>query len=345
MANRYWVGGSGTWDTTSTANWASTSGGAPGASAPNAADVAFFDANSGTGVVTLGEPVSCLRLTMTNYAGGLDFSTHKISVAGSGTTIFTGSPNCTTTGSKQLEFTYSGAVGTRSVDSGATITEANALNIKVTAGTDIFRFIVGAGKGYGSVDFTGFSGTYAVNSTGVFPIYGNLTLSATMTMASTVSNLQMNSTSGTKTITSNGRTFDQPFLLRGTNGTFEFADAFSQAAGRTFGLESNVVVRLKAGATSTVGAFATLGTTQKTLESTLSGSQATLSQASGTVNATYLTIKDINATGGATWNAYISNNNADSGNNTGWDFNALAIKKILRKVFSRKIIRPVIEEI
>lgn len=32
MANRYWVGGAGTWDLTNTANWSTTSGGAGGAS-------------------------------------------------------------------------------------------------------------------------------------------------------------------------------------------------------------------------------------------------------------------------------------------------------------------------
>lgn len=71
MANRYWVGGSGTWNTTSTTNWSTTSGGASGASAPTlAADVAIFDANSGTGnyTVTLASAV-CLTLTITNPAG------------------------------------------------------------------------------------------------------------------------------------------------------------------------------------------------------------------------------------------------------------------------------------
>ena len=49
MANRYWVGGSGAWDGTNTANWASTSGGTGGASVPTSADDVFFDSNSGTG--------------------------------------------------------------------------------------------------------------------------------------------------------------------------------------------------------------------------------------------------------------------------------------------------------
>jgi hypothetical protein len=34
MADRYWVGGTGTWDGTSTANWAASSGGGSGASVP-----------------------------------------------------------------------------------------------------------------------------------------------------------------------------------------------------------------------------------------------------------------------------------------------------------------------
>ena len=47
MANRYWVGGTGSWDTSSTANWSDTSGGAGGASAPTSADDVFFNSNSG----------------------------------------------------------------------------------------------------------------------------------------------------------------------------------------------------------------------------------------------------------------------------------------------------------
>lgn len=48
MASRYWVGGSGNWDTTTT-HWATTSGGASGASAPTSSDDVFVDNNSGFG--------------------------------------------------------------------------------------------------------------------------------------------------------------------------------------------------------------------------------------------------------------------------------------------------------
>lgn len=53
MANRYWVGGSGTWNTSNTANWSGSSGGSGGASVPTSSDYVFFDGNSGSGTVTL----------------------------------------------------------------------------------------------------------------------------------------------------------------------------------------------------------------------------------------------------------------------------------------------------
>jgi hypothetical protein len=44
----------------------------------------------------------------------------------------------------------------------------------------------------------------------------------------------------------------------------------------------------------------------------------TLSQASGTVNAVYSNIDHVNATGGATWNAYVTNGNTVT-SSTGWN--------------------------
>lgn len=52
MAARFWVGGAGTWDSSSTTNWSATSGGAGGASVPGSADTVTFDASSGSGTVT-----------------------------------------------------------------------------------------------------------------------------------------------------------------------------------------------------------------------------------------------------------------------------------------------------
>jgi hypothetical protein len=63
--DRYWVGGTGSWN--STTKWSATSGGASGASVPTASDNAIFDANSGTAhfTVTVTDNATCANLTIT----------------------------------------------------------------------------------------------------------------------------------------------------------------------------------------------------------------------------------------------------------------------------------------
>ena len=71
MANRYWVGGSGNWDTTTT-HWSATSGGTGGASAPTSVDSVFFD-QAGTYTVTFGSgTVNCFNFS--NTAGTVTFT-------------------------------------------------------------------------------------------------------------------------------------------------------------------------------------------------------------------------------------------------------------------------------
>lgn len=81
MADRYWVGGTGTWDTSSTANWAASSGGASGASVPTAEDNVIFDSAT-TYAVTLTGALTCLSFTVS--AGTVTFtSTGTLTVSGS----------------------------------------------------------------------------------------------------------------------------------------------------------------------------------------------------------------------------------------------------------------------
>ena len=80
MTNRYWVGGTGTWDTTTT-HWSASSGGGAGATAPTAADSAFFD-QAGTYTVTLTGALACLDITIS--AGTVAFtSTGTLAISGS----------------------------------------------------------------------------------------------------------------------------------------------------------------------------------------------------------------------------------------------------------------------
>jgi hypothetical protein len=81
MANRYWVGGTGTWNTSSTTNWSATPGGASGASVPTAADSVFFD-QAGVYTVTMTGARSCQDITVSG--GSVTFtSTGTLTISGS----------------------------------------------------------------------------------------------------------------------------------------------------------------------------------------------------------------------------------------------------------------------
>lgn len=412
MADRYWVGGTASWDATAGTKWSTTSGGIGGAAVPTAADDVYFNAASGAVTVTVAAAATCKNLTFTGFTGTFaGSSTLAISgsltlvsamtrtftgavtfdgtsantitsntkdlnsnvtfngvsgswqladnfVTGSTRTVtltngtldingktFTGggfsstnsntrtiafgtggkfiatrdnvaiwntstSTGLTVTGDALVEATYSGAVGTRSFNGGTT-SETNSVSLLVSAGTDTFT----AQNNIRNLDLTGFAGTLTNSTRNVF---GNLTVSSGVTLTAGALVTTFAATSA-KTITTALKTLDFPLTFNGIGGTFSFQDALTQGSTRAFTI-TNGTVQLKAGATSSVGAFATSSTDQKFLQTTSSGVQATLSQVGGTVNANNLTIKDINATGGATWNAYTTNNNVDAGNNLGLDF-------------------------
>lgn len=508
MANRFWVGGTGTWNTTNTANWSATTGGASGASVPTSADFVTIDANSGGGVITFGNNVDCQGIDIRFYTGTIDFSiyvmncsgngftifrqdgtstlagtkvvnsnyagatgtrtftmlsvteanaptinvtagtdivtssgntrynnlnftgfagtwnnvaitlfgsltvstgmtvnagtavttfaatsgtqqittngktldfpitqngvggtvqlqdnltmgstriftltagtlalvdktltcnifsssnsnvrtiafgTGNITVTGSGATVFSASTatNLTITGTPVVNLTYSGGTGNRQINGGsaAVLGEAQAISFNITAGTD--TIVLGSGNAIKNIDFTGFSGTINASSITSVPIYGDFKLSATCTPSFAVgTTLNFAATSGTKTITCAGTTIGANFLFSGLGGTWEFADALTLASPQTINF-TNGTLRLKAGVTSTVYGFTSSGIVQKNLQSTTPGVQATLSNPLGTVSTNYITIRDSNAVGGATWNAFVDQFNVDAGNNDGWDF-------------------------
>lgn len=72
MADRYWRGGTGTWNTSSTTNWSDTSGGAGGFSVPTAVDNVIFD-QAATYTVTMTGALTCANITVS--AGSVTFAT------------------------------------------------------------------------------------------------------------------------------------------------------------------------------------------------------------------------------------------------------------------------------
>jgi hypothetical protein len=250
----------------------------------------------------------------------IDFKSGNITLTGNNATVwgFNTATGFSYTGTPTVNFTYAGSTGTRNIYNGSTTgaTESNSPNFNINAGSDTINFLAAVK----SLNFTGFSGAYTTAS-GANQIYGDLTFSSTMTVPSSVGSIGFYATSGTQKITTNGVTINRAFALGlvGTAATIQCQDALN--FGATYGITfSNGTLQLKENTTNIVNSFTTTGTTQKYLQSTVAGSQATLSQASGTVGVSYLTIQDINATGGATWNAFYDNNNVDAGNNTNWNF-------------------------
>lgn len=366
MATYYWVGGNGTWNNSSTANWSNVSGGATGFGPPTSSDTVNFDSGSGTGTcatdstaaassivfnsatcnLTLGAnftiagsftfsqgtfslngnsgnwKFSCASvLSTTSSTRAINFGTGDITVTGNNTTVWQVNTLTTFsyTGTPTVNSTYAGSTGTRRIAHGYGATapqETTAVSFNISAGSDIVIFAVDGNNFVKNLDFTGFAGTFTVGFGNY--IYGNLITSSNTTYSASSRTLIFGATSGTQQITTAGKTLDFPLTFSGTT-TYALQDALTMGSTRALTFSSGTL-KLKAGTTSTVGSFVTSGSTRKYLQSTLAGSQATLSDAGGTNTLTYTTIQDINATGGATWNAFLTSNNVNSGNNTGWDW-------------------------
>lgn len=244
-------------------------------------------------------------------------STGKMDLTGTNATLFTTSvaTSLTVTGTNPLiQLTTNATTGIRGVILGAA-GESNAISLDVTAGSDQVNLSTTSGA-YKNVNFTGFTGTYNANNS--ILVYGNWNFGG-VTATSANGTVTFAATSGTKTVTSNGVTFPANVTFNGIGGTWEMQDALTVGSTRMLTL-ANGTLKLKSGTTNTVGSFTTSGTNQRYLQSTTPGVQATLSQATGTVSASNLTIQDSNATGGAIFQAFTSNANVNAGNNTGWYF-------------------------
>lgn len=419
MADRYWVGGTATWDGTALLKWSLTSGGLGGEAVPTAADDVYFDAASGAVTITLSGARTCLSFNSTGFTGTLAgtgtltvsanaiygagatftntgtwtfnatsgtqqittnavalnfpitqngvggtvqlqdnlttgasrtftltngtldlnnqtlsaglfsssnsniraivFGTGNITLTGNNTTVFvtTDATNLTYTGAPTVNFTYAGSTGTRQINSASTNASiANVFDFNFLAGSDSVTFGTGTNRAANNVNFTGFSGTIVDL---VKNIYGSLTLAATNLSVASTSVVTFRATSGTKTITTAGLTLDFSLTFNGVGGTWSFADALTQGSARAFTITEGTV-KLKSSVTSTVGNFVANNSSVKYLQSTTPSSQATISQASGTVTVADLTIQDSNAIGGASWTAYADYENVDAGNNDGWNF-------------------------
>jgi hypothetical protein len=302
MANRYWVGGNGTWDGTATTNWSATSGGAAGASAPVAADVAIFDTNSGTGTVTTTATATASAITHTaanitlqlganlTLTGAVTFSNGVIGLVSYTLTAATFASSYTTArtldfGTGKIIITGNGATvwnvgnhtlftvsGTSSVElnySGSTGTRT--IGNGSTGGTESTAISFAVTAGTDTVAFVNSSRVSDLTFTGfsgtlgnnVLNVFGSVTLSTGMTLTAGTNGCTFASTSVTpRTITCAGKTLDFPMAFSGVGGTWQFQDAFSLATTRTLTLTNGTLDGNNQSAS--IGAFA-LGAGTKTL--------------------------------------------------------------------------------
>lgn len=151
MADRYWVGGTGTWDATSTTHWSATSGGASGASVPTASDIVFFDelSNATAYTVTCTGTLACSYLHMGPALAG------NITWAGTAAiTITDGLDLAWGMGTGAIARTYTGAL---------TFNGSNTGNFIFTNGVSL-------------------ASAFTINGTGDWTLAGALTTTGTLTV-------------------------------------------------------------------------------------------------------------------------------------------------------------------
>ena len=348
-------------------------------------------------------------------------TTGNITCSGTGTVWTTSTiTNFSLTGTPTVNLTNTSST-LRGITQGAG-TAAQAVNFYIKAGTGQVSLFTTSGA-FRDIDFTGSTAILGVGSS--INCFGNIVLTNDTTASGF--SVTFAGTSGTQTMTSNGKTFDCALSINGVGGTVQLVDALTMGSSRTLTLTNgtfnsnaksvtvgafsaannntktftitNSTFTVLSGTTTTGFIFQTPGTTFNvtgsnivfttsgntvyyggttaavtypqvtmsgtgilnigfgqstssittltntvqpctisisttslltvtnfnlsgttgnlvTFNSNTAGTARTISQASGTVNALYLNVKDSTATGGAKWYANSSN---DLGNNTGWN--------------------------
>lgn len=217
-----------------------------------------------------------------------------------------------------------------SLDASRTLTltagtlDANDKNVSIGS------FALGAGTKTLSIG----SGTWTVTASGT--AWNANTNVANLTVSASSGTISMTSASA-KTFAGGAKAW--PTLNQGGAGalTIEQSNSFANITNSV----QPATITLTAGTTQTVAAFGVSGTAGNliTLNSSTAGTRATLSDSTGTVEVSNVSIKDISATGGANWNAFLKSGNVDAGNNSGWDFLSFA-SSVFRAVL-RPILKPV----
>ena len=297
MASYFWVGGAGTWDSTTTTNWSLTSGGAGSAGVPLAADTATFDSSSGTGAVSIAASATCLTCTFGGSGITATLTANNLGAFCFNLNINAGTFNCSTfniTISNTLAqlggvFTCNGgtitAGGFASTGSSVRTFTLNASTLNITGSSTITL---------SGSNLTFNAGTSQINClhTGVNIVGGGYTFY----------NLSMTHTAEANIAFTGAITFNN----------LSFASK-SSVGFNTVSFSANLTVN----GTLTVSAPTTLGTSRYFFQSSTIGTTRTITAAA--VSLTDVDFQDITGAGAATWSG---TRLGDVGGNTGITFPA-----------------------
>jgi hypothetical protein len=315
MADRYWVGGTGTWDATTTTNWATSTGGAGGASAPTSADNVIFDSlsNATLYTVTVGTNAVCADLTAAGpLVGNVTFSlaaTARINCYGSFTLAATGI-TWTATSSSQLNFLAT-TTGKTVTTNGVSLTATTVIFNGVGGGWTLGSALTIVGVSFFITDGSFDSGNYNISANGLSSSNANVRSislgSSTVTLVgssgvvntATTTNLTFNA--GTSQITCSaasptfiggGLTFYNVSFTSGASGnsTITGANTFNDLSVTTRSADGSRRVTL--GENQTVSGTLTLGATNTAVRRVQVQSDVVGTQRTITLNGTLATLAD-----------------------------------------------------
>lgn len=167
------------------------------------------------------------------------FGTGNITLSGSGAiwNTFTNT-GFSVTGTKTVNLTYAGA--TASSIAPGPLSETNAINFNVTAGSYAITTFTASANYFGSLNFQGFTGTAPTVGSLSF-IYGNLTLGSTITSFGTTGTTVTFTTTGTQVVTSNSKTFNSKIIFNGVGGTLRLGDNLTMVSTVDFALQAGTL--------------------------------------------------------------------------------------------------------
>jgi hypothetical protein len=305
MAIYYWVGGNGTWDSTTKTNWATSSGGAGGFGPPTSADTASFDANSGTAAtVTVASTAAAAattvnkadinlslsgNATLTSATGSLTLTTGTLTL--NSYTLTCGVMNSNNANTRTIAFGTGGITLTGNngiiwyldTTTNLTLTGSRTVTATYSGSTGTRTFYPLGGVNYAinlsitagsDIISTGNGYTYlSLNFTGFSGSYGNftttmygdITFSSGMTLGAGTNALTFAATSGTTKITTNGKTLDFPLTQNSPGATVQLQDNLTMGSTRAYTLTAGTLDLSNGNRTLSTGTFASSGASTRAI--------------------------------------------------------------------------------